>query len=447
MLATAEGSQLNRYNSTKHNGITMKTRALSDDHFLTFLTSAVTHIYSANRTIESICRYFGATSGCLWELNRQSDESNFNLSAMYNRPDLVDIVNEKSAKRKTAYKIKYNIKNDNTVSSRTFRERMPAIGNLGEDPFSGSWLEKEHTRGLSSLGVKKIALVPIFDKRNKPVCSVSLYTSDDFNNLDQHKLKNFSKFFSALWVNSHVKMLNMELETSSMRHEITGSLLPIENSIKKLDARKADISRAFPDEKIPTVLDDISAKIKSIQSTLGDSRLYDRVKRNKGGAYFIDLRQELNSVIQPIIRPLRHSVLSLDSIYYPRSGLQIYMHGSDFEQLFRNIITNAVKYSVPGSSIRVQIGEAKESLSVTVSNLSRPMPEPEWRLIWEPRYRSEAVQREDTDGDGLGLYVARVICRVYGFSYRFFQEAGREVETGTNVWSRVRLMIPKDMVR
>ena len=417
------------------------------DTLFSFLTQSVTHIYSATRTLESVCHYFGATSGCLWELNGQSNNNIFNLSAYYNRPDLVNIINRKSENRNTTYKIKYNIRKDRTVSSETFKRCAPIIGRLGQQPFNNDWLQKEHTKGLRGLGVKKVALIPIFSGKNQPICSLSLYTRSDFSIEDIDFVSNFSRFFSALWVNSHIKVEDLTLEAGTMRHEIAGSIIPLRNTIEKLSEHKEEISKAVPSERVYKHFDDIASKLSSIKNSLSDNRLSDRVKKNKSDAYFIDLRTNLNSVIQPLIQVVKHNILSLDSIYYPKHSMKIFMHKDDFEQLFRNIISNAVKYSTSGSSIRITITQSTSSTLFTISNISKPLPKEDWRLIWEPRYRSASDKSGKVEGDGLGLHIARVICRQYGFSYNFIQENGSDLTSDNLVWSRVKLNIPNDMIK
>jgi len=423
----------------------MARKNTNNSELLGFLTDIVSNIYSANRTLNSICDFFKADAGCLWELNRQSDNRTFTLSAMHNRPDLVEIIEEKSKNRTTSYKIKYNISNDKTISSQIFKSKTSVFGSIGSIPFSGIWLKKEHTFGLKKLGMSYICLIPIFDFSNKPIASLSLYSKKRMNFNEKPFLEEFSKFFSSLWISSHIKMETLDLESSTMRHEITGNLIPLKSIISNLN-NYSTLIEAAGNERVKKQFSDINRKLNSIDNTLKDSNIKDRIARNRYNAYFVNFQSNLNSITQPLISEVRKSIVQLNSIIYPRSDLRIYIHPNDFENLFRNLITNAIKYSIRGSTIRIVISERNGGLNFTISNISRALEKSEWKLVWEPRFRGTTAHEGEVDGDGLGMHVAKVICQTYGFSYRFYQQPLRRTQS-KNVWSRVKIAIPKDMVR
>jgi two-component system sensor histidine kinase KdpD len=72
------------------------------------------------------------------------------------------------------------------------------------------------------------------------------------------------------------------------------------------------------------------------------------------------------------------------------------------------LVENACKYSVPGSTVTIAIDRQGDSVAVKVSNTGSSIPYNERTRIFERFYRGADATRT-TSGSGLGLYVARKI--------------------------------------
>ncbi len=410
------------------------------------LSDVVDGIYSSDQTIEAICNLFGATSGCLWEINKQSGQEVFFLTATFNRPDLDELVRLKNVGRRREYQIKYDIGKSLTVSTQIFRKHTSIIGTLGQSPFDGEWLEKEHTKGLRGIGVKEIALIPIYSKKGPPIASLSLYSTQPFFLDDIDFLNDFSRHFSLLWENSHLKVDNVRLEKSLLRHEIVGDISVVNNALDKLERYLEKFVSDVVLSSTDVFFSDIKSKISSIEASLRDSGIFDRAYVNRNNNLFTSLRDEINSTLQPLLSKIPRSILSLSSIYYPREHIEIRVNASDLGHIVRNIVENALKYSATRSSIKVEISEQENAVYLTVSNISRRMSEQECSAIWGARVRGRNEAVSDIPGTGLGLFVVAELCKIYGFEYRFWQDPFSKDESNL-AWSRVRITFPKDRVR
>jgi len=80
---------------------------------------------------------------------------------------------------------------------------------------------------------------------------------------------------------------------------------------------------------------------------------------------------------------------------------------------FENVIRNAVKHTVPGSSVIVtaRAGDAKGTLCVTVLDAGPGVRESELGSIFEPFFRGG---NSSPDGHGLGLAIARRVIEMHG---------------------------------
>lgn len=81
-------------------------------------------------------------------------------------------------------------------------------------------------------------------------------------------------------------------------------------------------------------------------------------------------------------------------------------------QLLQNLLTNALKYSVPNSSVRVDVRTHASSLTLGVHNQGPPIPEDKIPAIFESFERAGAGSEHA--GVGLGLYIVQQIALAHG---------------------------------
>ena len=88
----------------------------------------------------------------------------------------------------------------------------------------------------------------------------------------------------------------------------------------------------------------------------------------------------------------------------------------DFEfiqQVLKQLLDNAVKYSPPGSPLTIAAGVAGEKIVISVADHGKGIPEAEQARIFEKFYRGRA-SRDETLGTGLGLSIAKGIIEAHG---------------------------------
>lgn len=85
-------------------------------------------------------------------------------------------------------------------------------------------------------------------------------------------------------------------------------------------------------------------------------------------------------------------------------------------QLLGNLLSNATKYSPPGSRVDVVVQPAPEGSMVlfSVTDHGAGFPPEEAARIFERFYRVERGDARETYGHGLGLYIARKIVEAHG---------------------------------
>ena len=83
-------------------------------------------------------------------------------------------------------------------------------------------------------------------------------------------------------------------------------------------------------------------------------------------------------------------------------------------QVFLILLENAVRYSHPGSQIRVRTGPAPQGVVVAVHDTGVGIPPEELGLVFERFYRGSNAGGAHADGLGLGLPVAKAIVEAHG---------------------------------
>ena len=83
------------------------------------------------------------------------------------------------------------------------------------------------------------------------------------------------------------------------------------------------------------------------------------------------------------------------------------------EQVTRNLLTNAAKYSPPGSTVRLELAAVADRVEVRVLDEGPGFPAGEADRLFELFYRSERTSRM-TGGAGIGLFVCRRLVEAMG---------------------------------
>lgn len=90
-----------------------------------------------------------------------------------------------------------------------------------------------------------------------------------------------------------------------------------------------------------------------------------------------------------------------------------------------NLLDNALKYSAPGTPVKVRVSptrtRAGDGVSVSVSNAPGTAGEPDARQVFRKFYRAPGARRRT--GSGLGLYIAEGLARLLGGTLRYDRDS------------------------
>ena len=79
-----------------------------------------------------------------------------------------------------------------------------------------------------------------------------------------------------------------------------------------------------------------------------------------------------------------------------------------------NLAVNAVRYALPGSTVRLSAKPQAQGICVEVENQGDPIPQEQLDRLFDRFYRGDKSRSEFTESNGLGLAIVRAIMLVHG---------------------------------
>lgn len=106
------------------------------------------------------------------------------------------------------------------------------------------------------------------------------------------------------------------------------------------------------------------------------------------------------------------------------------------EQVFMNIISNAMKYTPEGGRIAVSARMEDENLRVEVEDNGAGIPQEDLSRLFERFYRVEKARSREAGGTGLGLAIAKEIVEFHHGKIWIASEVGK--------FTRVTILLPRE---
>jgi PAS domain S-box-containing protein len=132
----------------------------------------------------------------------------------------------------------------------------------------------------------------------------------------------------------------------------------------------------------------------------------------------------LAEICESIINDLRAGIGISHVFKVTQSGRVFTMFADErwLRRALTNIFTNAIKYSPPGSLIRVRIVQSSASLEISVQDEGYGIPEPDLQKLFEPFHRGSNV--EHISGTGLGLSIVKQAVELHGGNINVHSQLG-----------------------
>lgn len=188
----------------------------------------------------------------------------------------------------------------------------------------------------------------------------------------------------------------------------------------------AILSGAIPPEEENHYLEIIRNEIQRLSRLVG--QLLDISKLEAGERKFkmedFNICEQGREIIIGNIQRIEDKNLDLE---FNCDEDDMYVNGDSdaIHQIFYNITDNAIKFSTPGTTLKIDIKRDKDNISVSVFNEGAGIPAEDQPFIFERFYKSDKSRGKDKAGVGLGMYIARTIIEAHGQKIWLESEEGK----------------------
>jgi PAS domain S-box-containing protein len=158
-----------------------------------------------------------------------------------------------------------------------------------------------------------------------------------------------------------------------------------------------------------------------------------RIESGKG----ISLDKTICSVFETIDRSMHIFDEDVNGMHkfnfiHPAETLDWKVDQDKLEQVFKNIYSNAIKYSPNGGTISTTVKPDKDTIEIVIEDEGLGMSAEQLRRIYDRFYRGENVEN-DIQGTGLGMTIVKYILEAHGGSVKVESVVGQ----GTKVIMRI----------
>ena len=166
-------------------------------------------------------------------------------------------------------------------------------------------------------------------------------------------------------------------------------------------------------EKVLEYFNRIDQSGKILLSLLNN--LLDLAKLESGKMSFSFKKYALNDVVEPVIDEFRSLVSERNITIFleiPETMVKTELDQEKIQQVVRNLLNNAVKFSPENKNIRLTIDQTDDSVGLSVADEGLGIPEDEVESIFDKFIQSRKT-KTGAGGTGLGLSICREIIHAH----------------------------------
>ena len=144
------------------------------------------------------------------------------------------------------------------------------------------------------------------------------------------------------------------------------------------------------------------------------TELLDVSKMRSGKLEYADDLVDINELLSNLVEALQPSVSQHQILLTGRACRPIHGDKDRLEQVFSNLLTNAIKYSPEADRVSVHIDTCESTVSVHIRDYGIGIPKDVQKHIFERFYRVQGVRDNNFPGLGMGLYIVEAIVKRHG---------------------------------
>ncbi|MCB9196644.1 MAG: HAMP domain-containing histidine kinase [Flavobacteriales bacterium] len=208
--------------------------------------------------------------------------------------------------------------------------------------------------------------------------------------------------------------------TSDASHELRTPISVIQGTLEVL-VRKTRTPQEY-EEKIVLCLNEITRMNEIIDQLLEMARFENKPM------FAVDNTSNIKDLIHQIIVrrsnqiDQKHLTIKVNSEGLTENCSLPSFHGN---LILDNLVSNAIKYSENGGLIEINLIPSEDCLRCEISDNGIGVSEEDLERIFQPFFRSDALQHKQIKGVGLGLSIVRKAADSLGASIEVFSQKGK----------------------
>jgi len=233
-------------------------------------------------------------------------------------------------------------------------------------------------------------------------------------------------------ITEHVKLDNMRKEfIADVSHELK---TPITSIMGYADTLLESEYEKDLQERFLTVISTEARRMARIVTDLLTLSKHDtkQIKWEKTEFDLGDLVKEVHDKLMIEIEKKNHKVESFVTANLP----PVYADRDGIERVVLNIITNSIKYTEPGGTIKIYVGFVYNDAYIKVIDNGIGIPKDDLGRIFERFYRVDKARTREMGGTGLGLSIAKEILDQNGGTIDIKSEKGKGTEVVIKIPTR-----------
>jgi len=204
-------------------------------------------------------------------------------------------------------------------------------------------------------------------------------------------------------------LVNLRGFSSELRRALDGVLPLARQALTALPAADQRMAHSAIDEDIPEALGFIDSSVTRMDSFINAVLKLSRVGRRELAFRPLDPRP----LVEEILSTLAHQQAAHDATVTVADLPHIVADRTALEQIFGNLLANAILYLVPGRPGRIEVGGTRGKTETTfwVRDNGRGIAAGDTDKVFAPFRRAG---KQDVPGEGMGLSYVRTMVRQHG---------------------------------
>ena len=169
----------------------------------------------------------------------------------------------------------------------------------------------------------------------------------------------------------------------------------------------------YDPEMAKEFMSDINKEIDRLNSIVND--LLTLVHFDSGKVELKQTKLSLDELLRTTIRRLTPLAQDreIDVSFTAADPIETTGDQMKLEQVFYNLIDNAIKYTVGGGKVKVELTRTGRIAVITVTDTGIGIPKADLRHVFDRFYRVDKARARETGGTGLGLSIVRQIVMLH----------------------------------